>query len=60
MIGDAGHEVGTHDYSHESPIAMTRDQEGAILDRSIEHREGRRQPPHQLRRALLGVLPGHG
>jgi peptidoglycan/xylan/chitin deacetylase (PgdA/CDA1 family) len=36
MIVDAGHEVGAHGYSHENPIAMTRDQESAILDRSIE------------------------
>ncbi|NKQ57240.1 polysaccharide deacetylase [Amycolatopsis sp. K13G38] len=36
MVVDAGHEVGAHGYSHENPIAMTRDQESAILDRSIE------------------------
>ena len=36
MIVDAGHEVAAHGYSHENPIAMTRDQESAILDRSIE------------------------
>ena len=35
-IVDAGHEVGVHGYSHENPIAMTREQETAILDRSIE------------------------
>lgn len=36
MVVDAGHEVGVHGYSHENPIAMTRDQESAVLDRSIE------------------------
>ena len=36
MVVDAGHEVGAHGYSHENPIAMTRDQESAILDRSVE------------------------
>jgi peptidoglycan/xylan/chitin deacetylase (PgdA/CDA1 family) len=36
MVVDAGHEVGAHGYSHENPVAMTRDQESAILDRSIE------------------------
>ncbi|MGW8552574.1 polysaccharide deacetylase family protein [Streptomyces tubercidicus] len=36
MVVDAGHEVGAHGYSHENPIAMTREQESAILDRSIE------------------------
>ncbi|MBA3529397.1 MAG: polysaccharide deacetylase, partial [Propionibacteriaceae bacterium] len=32
----AGHEVGVHGYSHENPIAMTREQETQVLDRSIE------------------------
>jgi peptidoglycan/xylan/chitin deacetylase (PgdA/CDA1 family) len=36
IIVDAGHEIGVHGYSHENPIAMTREQETAILDRSIE------------------------
>jgi peptidoglycan/xylan/chitin deacetylase (PgdA/CDA1 family) len=36
MVVDAGHEVGVHGYSHENPIAMTRAQESAVLDRSIE------------------------
>ncbi|MGW1788813.1 polysaccharide deacetylase family protein [Streptomyces tubercidicus] len=36
MVVDAGHEVGAHGYSHENPVAMTREQESAILDRSIE------------------------
>jgi peptidoglycan/xylan/chitin deacetylase (PgdA/CDA1 family) len=35
-IVDEGHEVGVHGYSHENPIAMTRSQEEAVLDRSIE------------------------
>jgi peptidoglycan/xylan/chitin deacetylase (PgdA/CDA1 family) len=45
MIVDAGHEIGVHGYSHENPIAMTREQETAILDRSIaliEEVSGRR------------------
>jgi peptidoglycan/xylan/chitin deacetylase (PgdA/CDA1 family) len=40
MVADAGHEIGAHGYSHENPIAMNRDQERAILDRSIELIEG--------------------
>ena len=36
MIVAAGHEMGVHGYSHENPIAMTREQETTILDRSIE------------------------
>lgn len=41
----AGHEIGAHGYSHENPIAMSREQESAVLDRSIElieRRTGRR------------------
>jgi peptidoglycan/xylan/chitin deacetylase (PgdA/CDA1 family) len=36
MIVAAGHEIGVHGYSHENPIAMTREQETSILDRSID------------------------
>jgi len=35
-IVDEGHEVGVHGYSHENPIAMSREQETAVLDRCIE------------------------
>jgi peptidoglycan/xylan/chitin deacetylase (PgdA/CDA1 family) len=35
-VAAAGHEVGLHGYSHENPIAMTPEQEEAVLDRSIE------------------------
>lgn len=41
----AGHEVGVHGYSHENPIAMTREQEAEVLDYCIdliERRSGRR------------------
>jgi peptidoglycan/xylan/chitin deacetylase (PgdA/CDA1 family) len=36
QIVDHGHEIGLHGYSHENPIEMTRDQEAAVLDRSLE------------------------
>jgi peptidoglycan/xylan/chitin deacetylase (PgdA/CDA1 family) len=36
MVVDAGHEIGLHGYSHENPIAMTREQEEAVLDKCIE------------------------
>ncbi|MDP9406558.1 MAG: polysaccharide deacetylase [Actinomycetota bacterium] len=45
MIVEAGHEVGIHGYSHENPIAMTREQETAVLDKCIglvEEVSGRR------------------
>jgi len=35
-VAEAGHEIGLHGYSHENPIAMTREQEEAILERCIE------------------------
>ena len=34
-IVEAGHEIGLHGYSHENPIAMTPEQEEAVLDRCI-------------------------
>ncbi|WP_169951230.1 polysaccharide deacetylase [Microbispora sp. H11081] len=41
----AGHEIGLHGYSHENPIAMSREQESAVLGHCvdlIETRAGRR------------------
>jgi peptidoglycan-N-acetylglucosamine deacetylase len=35
MVAEAGHEIGVHGYSHENPIAMTQEQEEAILDKCI-------------------------
>lgn len=35
-VAKAGHEIGIHGYSHENPIAMTREQEQAVLDKSFE------------------------
>ena len=35
-VADAGHEIGVHGYSHENPIAMTREQEMAVLDKCID------------------------
>jgi peptidoglycan/xylan/chitin deacetylase (PgdA/CDA1 family) len=36
MVVEAGHEVGLHGYSHENPIAMTPEQEEAVLTRTID------------------------
>ncbi len=36
MVADAGHEIGLHGYSHENPVAMTPEQEQAVLEKSIE------------------------
>jgi len=35
-VAAAGHEIGLHGYSHENPIAMTRQQETDILDRTLD------------------------
>ena len=35
MVVDAGHEVGTHGYSHENPVAMTPQQERDVLEKCI-------------------------
>src|SRR5919201_992720 len=40
MVVDAGHEIGMHGYSHENPIAMTPEQEEAILLKCIDLIEG--------------------
>jgi peptidoglycan/xylan/chitin deacetylase (PgdA/CDA1 family) len=34
-VASAGHEIGIHGYTHENPLAMTREQEIAVLDKSI-------------------------
>ncbi len=36
MIVSGGHEIGLHGYSHENPIAMTPEQEEAVLVRCID------------------------
>lgn len=36
MVVEGGHEIGMHGYSHENPIAMTREQEETVLLKCIE------------------------
>lgn len=36
MIIKDGHEIAIHGYMHENPLAMTREQESAVLDRTID------------------------
>ena len=36
MAAEAGHEIGLHGYTHENPLAMSREQEAAVLARSFE------------------------
>ncbi len=45
LVVESGAEIGVHGYSHENPIAMTRQQEADILDycvELIERRSGRK------------------
>ena len=35
LVVAAGHEIGIHGYTHENPIAMTREQETDVLDKCI-------------------------
>ena len=35
-VADAGHEIGMHGYTHENPIAMSPEQEEAVMVKSIE------------------------
>jgi peptidoglycan/xylan/chitin deacetylase (PgdA/CDA1 family) len=35
-VAEKGHEIGIHGYSHENPIAMSRQQETDVLDYSID------------------------
>lgn len=34
-VNNQGHEIGIHGYLHENPLAMTREQEADVLDRTI-------------------------
>lgn len=36
MVHDHGHEIGAHGYLHENPIAMTRAQEEAVMEKSVD------------------------
>ena len=50
-----GHEIGIHGYTHENPIAMTREQETAVLDKCIDLVERvSGQAPDRLRGARGG------
>jgi peptidoglycan-N-acetylglucosamine deacetylase len=45
MVVAGGHEIGIHGYTHENPIAMTREQEADVLDKCIDlvqHYSGKR------------------
>ena len=44
MIVAAGHEIAMHGYLHENPLAMTRQQETDVLDRTIEVTRKLREP----------------
>jgi hypothetical protein len=68
MIVKDGHEIGIHGYSHENPIAMSRQQETDVLDKAIElsraltgksvcNAVGGVQLEHHRAAAVAGLLP---
>ena len=60
----AGHEIGVHGYSHENPIAMTREQETEILDYCTDLVAAGAVPSGDLNpfqaRILAALLLSHG
>ena len=36
MVAKQGHEIGVHGYTHENPLAMSRQQEADVLDKCVE------------------------
>jgi peptidoglycan-N-acetylglucosamine deacetylase len=67
-IAAAGHEIGAHNYLHETPVGLTRDQEIAILERSERTLErvggsrpiGYRSPAWDLSPNTLALLSERG
>jgi peptidoglycan/xylan/chitin deacetylase (PgdA/CDA1 family) len=68
MIASAGHEIGAHGYSHENPVAMTRQQEEDVLKKSVELIEkysgkkprGYVAPWWEMSAATVELLLAHG
>lgn len=68
QIASAGHELGHHGYLHEPPASLSRDEEAAVLDRSIEILEriggtrplGYRSPSWELSEHSLDLLVERG
>ena len=59
-VADAGHEIGIHGYTHENPIAMTREQETEVLDKCIALvTELSRQAADGLCGAVVGIFERH-
>ena len=67
-VADAGHEIALHGYSHENPVAMTPEQEAAVLRKCIglvEAFTGRKPrgyvaPWWELSAATVGLLLDNG
>jgi peptidoglycan/xylan/chitin deacetylase (PgdA/CDA1 family) len=36
MVAEAGHELGLHGYAHENPLAMSKEQEAAVLNKTYD------------------------
>jgi peptidoglycan/xylan/chitin deacetylase (PgdA/CDA1 family) len=68
MVAEAGHEIGLHGYSHENPLALSREQEEAIFAKCIgliEKHWGRRPvgyiaPWWEVSEASMEILLAQG
>lgn len=68
MMVERGHEIGVHGYSHENPLAMTPEQEEAILVKCIdliksytgESPKGYVAPWWEVSNATIGLLKKYG
>lgn len=67
-IVDAGHEIGHHNYCHENPVGLTRDEEEAIIVRGLDalanvagvRPVGYRSPIWDLSENTIPLLLEHG
>ena len=58
MIIEDGHEIGIHGYTHENPLAMTREQESGSPGQDFRHHQAHeRQSTRRLHGAVVGVEP---
>ena len=68
MIADAKHEIGVHGYSHENPLAMTPEQQEAVLVKCIDlvtkvsrvRPKGYVAPWWEVNETTIGLLLKHG
>lgn len=68
QIRDAGHEIGHHNYAHESPVNLSRNEEAAVIAQGLAALEavtgvrpqGYRSPAWDLSKNTLDLLQAEG